>query len=165
MSTESPRQTPATPPALRPLTAREEAFARRIAAGDTLSDAYAAAFKPSRSSRSTIHTEAKRAAKRPWVKLRVTQLLTKSEAKTILAINDRLAIAARIAQDPLQKPSDQLTAIKIYTDIAKDTAPDRSEVTVKGDPDAPVVTRRLTPAEVIANLRAAKARRDQPPAP
>ena len=147
MTTESPTR----PPEI--LTERDRNFCREILAGRTQEQSYKAAFR-------YAGKNGKQLAKRVLAKAAVKELLERvraqSDRKALLTVNDRLAICAEIAQSPFCKPSDRVMGVRVYNETAGDHAPERQEVTVKGDASAPLtlVTRPATKAEKIAALKA-----------
>lgn len=105
----------------------------------------------------------------PGVRALIDELQRRSAAKTILSLNDRLGLLAKTAQRPVRSASDanaQARVIEVYSKISGDQAPERRDVVLRGDPEAPLqtVTRPATKAEKIAALLALRKAR-QPAAP
>lgn len=149
MSAESPQ---------RPLSERERAACRLVLAGETHRGAYRRVFRYKGKNAKDL---AKRLFARPEVKAALAEARKASEAKMILSINDRLGILAGIAQSPISKPTDKVSAIRVYNETSKDTGPDLTTITVKGDPSAPLVTRKMTAEETVAAMREARRRANE----
>ncbi len=150
---------PASESVAKPLSPRQLAFARLVAAGGTKIAAYREAYNKHGGKRVNAQVGAMRVWSSKGVRAMVEQLREKSEAKTLLSLNDRLAILSRDAQlpgDDAAMVSARARVIKVYNETAGDHAPERSEVIVRGDPNAPVAVTTVpqTKAQKIAALAA-----------
>ena len=99
------------------LTAKQEAFAARVAAGDTLAASYRAAYDADAMSASAIHNEASRLMDHPGVAQRVNALVQAKQAKTQHdAARIRSYVIERLhveASDTNNPPSVRVRAIEL----------------------------------------------------
>ena len=111
---------------------------------------------------------------RPGVREYIASLRQRSEARTLLTLNDRLELLAQSARFKPKNAADrnaQARVIEVYSKISGDQAPERTETIIKGDPTAPVevqvtrVTRAQKAAQMLASIKAAKAPQAPPPPP
>jgi hypothetical protein len=114
------------------LTGRQEKAAQLYVAGDTQTGAYIKAYKKQHYLPKTAKEAASRLFNLPKMKDRIAQLTAKSEIKTVLSLNDRLAICAKHAQSTAVKPDTNLRAVDLYTKIAGGFAPEVHELTGPG---------------------------------
>lgn len=153
-----PSETKSSPP-LR-LNPRQIKFCQLIAAGASHSTAYRSAYKKPRIKARAAADSAKEVLIGRGVREYIDALRAKAEGKTILSLNDRLALLAKSAQRPVKSAADvnaQARVIEVYSRISGDQAPERQDITVKGDATAPLqmVSRPATKAEKVAALIAA----------
>lgn len=143
---------PTTPPAR--ITEKQRKFCRLVLTGMTNAESWRVAYNKPGSKAAA--ERAKEVMETPGVQYLLAKARAQSERKTLLTVNDRLAICAEIAQDAFCKPSDRVMGVRVYNETAGDHAPERQEVTLKSDPNAPlmVVTRPATKQEKIAALKA-----------
>ncbi len=149
----------------RPLNPRQDLFAQLVAGGKTHAEAWRTAYVKPAASNQTAAEKGSRLAADARVQARVAQIRARSDVKSVLSLNDRLAILARDAQTPgttAAMLSARARVIEVYNKTAGDQAPDRTETTIKGDPAAPVVvtSRAPTKAEKIAALAAQRKQRE-----
>lgn len=113
--------------AIKPITPRPAKFCELVAAGKTYAEAYKTAYnRPHLMPQDAAHRGHK-VAQQPAVKARIAWLQHKSEAKTILSINDRLNLLAMDAQVPALTAAERnarARTIEVYTKIAGGAAPD-----------------------------------------
>lgn len=146
-------------PARRDLSPKQELLARLIAGGESHANAYRRAYgKHNLRPQMAANGVYKVLAANPAILARVDELKAKAEATVILSLNDRLGLLSRAARLPVTTASERSAlarVVKTYNETAGDHAPDRQEVTVKGDENAPlhVVHRTATKAEKIAQMR------------
>ena len=147
------------------LSPRQERFCQIVASGSSFVDAYKIAYKKGRLLPNTARVGAKRVHSSEAVKWRIREIQGRSRAKALLTLNDRLEILAGIAQNPTSANADRIRAIDVYNKTAGDHAPERQEVTVKGDASAPqyLVTRPATKDEKVAALRAKRQKEEKAP--
>lgn len=144
------------------ITPLQERFAQLVAAGKNHAEAYREA-----SDRRDIGAED--AAKRGWnlasrlvVVERIEELRAQSQRKSILSLNDRLAILAHDAQMPGKSPGHinaRSRAIEVYSKISGDSAPgptQKIELSTAPGSALQVETRKLSVREKIAQLRIAR---------
>lgn len=143
------------PPRANP---RQSAFARLIVEGQTQAAAYRAIYKPGCNQKSAIEAGSK-LAKMPGVAAEIARIRRKTEVKTLLSLNDRLAILARDAQLPGVTPAHvnaRARSIKVYSDISGDRAPEQHEHTGPNGTPIPVaatITGNVTAAVVRVPVR------------
>jgi hypothetical protein len=153
------------PPATAKLNPRQEVFCRLVVGGKSQAEAWKEAYgHPEAKARGAIEAGS-RLANDPRIAARMKEMTAAAAGKTILTVNDRLAILARDAQLPgntAPMVNARARVVEVYTKLAGGAQPERSEVTVKGDPDAPVVVavtvNKAPVRDRIAALRAAKER-------
>ena len=149
-------------PAKKPLTPKHLKFVDLMAAGFSQADAYRKAFNAKKHRTAiSIAVSASHIAANPLIRARLAELRGQSQRSTLLSLDQRLSILAGIARSNVTKQGDRVRAIEVYTRIAGDSAPERTELTGKNG--APLVP-EPTPASValslderIALLQAAKA--------
>jgi predicted phage terminase large subunit-like protein len=76
-------------------------------------------------------------ARNPKVKAEVARLRALGNVKTILSLNDRLGLLAKIAQTA-PRQSDSVRAIEVYSKISGDQAPERTITEHTGKDGAPI---------------------------
>lgn len=172
LAPQNQQETPpaAPPPAARriDLKPRHELLAQLIAKGNTAPEAYRKAYGKKGQSAQTVGKAVTRCLGRaPEIMERVRQLQAQAAEIVLLTINERLSLLARAAKGEVRTASDRSAlarVVEVYNKTAGDGAPERNEVTLKGDPAAPLLTveRRETKAERIARLRALRAGRTPP---
>lgn len=150
------RNTPASP-----ANSRQDLFARLVVGGKTQVEAYRVAYGKGTLSDKTAREGASRIANHPSVVARIAELRGKSEAPALLSLNARLGKLAAAADFKPKTAADRSAlarVIEVYNKTAGDHAPERQEVTVKGDGANPIVvaSRTLTKAEKIAALQATR---------
>ncbi len=140
----------------KPLNPRQDVFARLVVSGKTQSDAWREAYGHPKATDKTAKEAGSKLAAKPVVAARIKEFQARSAHKAILSLGDRLAIMAEGAQSTKATWGERARCVEVYNKTAGDHAPERQEVTVKGDPNAPVVvaSRSLTKAEKIAALAA-----------
>ena len=137
-------------PESRPLSTKHLKFCDAIAAGCSQAEAYRRVFRPAkRRTIQDITTAAWRIASNPLVKARISELLGKSEIKTLLTINQRLGILAGIAQGRMSKAADRIRSVEVYSKIAGDQAPERLEITNPAGQTFNVGVRQMTRREKV----------------
>jgi hypothetical protein len=152
----------------RRLTGREILFAQCVARGDSNADAYRKSFLPKTEVVESIARMAHVVSVRARVIREIARLRRRSEAKTILSMNDRLAILATDAQRKGASPAHinaRARVIEVYSKISGDQAPERHEITgAAGGPVETVstVVRRLSAGDRIEEMRLARLRRQAP---
>lgn len=157
-------------PARRPLTIRQDVFAKLVVQGETQDDAYRRAYHKPKASDKTAREAGCRVANHPAVKARLAELRGKAEAPTIMSLSNRLGKLAAAAEFKPKSAADRnalARVIEVYNKTAGDHAPDRQEVVVKGDATQPVAVMSvtLTKKQKIAALVAARAGGATPPSP
>jgi hypothetical protein len=120
----------------KPPTARQLAFARRLVEGKTQSEAYRELYQPKAIDRTAAECGSK-VARNPKVKAEVARLRALGNVKTILSLNDRLGLLAKIAQTA-PRQSDSVRAIEVYSKISGDQAPERTITEHTGKDGAPI---------------------------
>lgn len=161
---EAPPPTPQTSPPPRELCVKHEQFAQAVVSGETYSDAYRAVYKRKKATRQQVADRCKEILATAGVRERIRELLARSEANSLLSLNDRLGILGRAARLPVRTAADRNAAarvIEVYNKTAGDGAPERSIVSLEGDADKPlhVVNRTATKAEKVAALLAQRKQR------
>lgn len=146
------------------LSSQQERFAQLVASGASQVAAYRAAYRNKTASNQRQAEMAHVIAHRPMVNNRIRELMAKSEAKTLLTLNERLGILATGARLPAMTASQlsaQARVIEVYSKISGDQAPERQEHTLRGDANAPlqVAHRPATKAEKVAALIAQRTTR------
>ena len=158
------------------LTTPQARFCQLIAGGAKHNDSYRAAFSRPKMSRRLATIYASRLLAKQVVQDKVREYMEKSEAPTLLTINDRLHLLARFAHDPLVKTGDRIRAIAEYTTIAGENPPQsdhqaQGSVTVNvgvavGGTGQPAQAQQYQPRATIQQrieaIRAARARRYAP---
>lgn len=153
VATRNPAATPANP--------RQDLFARLIISGKTQVEAYRAAYGKTSTSAKTAKEGASRIANHPSVVARIAELRAKSEAPALLSLNARLHKLAAAAEFTPKSAADRnalARVIEVYNKTAGDHAPDRQEVTVKGDASNPVAVTSV-PMSKAAKIAALAAQR------
>lgn len=165
---ESAGKTP-IPPRNGILSGRQELMAREIAAGRSNVAAYRIAYNKPKSSPKTAGNAAFRILQnQPAIADRVKELQGRLEIKTLLTVGDRLAIAARIAQEAAAPRRDKLMAVEVYNRLAGDYngGRDAGDVPLPIGPQQPGEMKNVTPVttkrEKVAHLRALIAARTAP---
>lgn len=131
-------------------------------------EAYRQAYKRHDLAPVEAGNRAYRILRRPAVKKRMAALVKKSEAKSILSLNDQLAILARNAQAKGSGASminATTRAVEVYAKIAGTGAPERHEISGPGGAPLMVASvelraapiRKRIEALVAAKLRSAEA--------
>ena len=148
-------------PAKKPLTPKHLKFVDLMAAGFSQADAYRKAFNAKKHRTAiSIAVSASHIAANPLIRARLAELRGQSQRSTLLSLDQRLSILAGIARSNVTKQGDRVRAIEVYTKIAGDSAPERTELTGKdGAPLVPAQTATtplLTLDERIILLQAAK---------
>ncbi len=99
------------------LTSKQDAFARHVAAGDTLASAYRAAYDADGMSPAAVHVAASKLMDHPAVALRVNGLIAEKEVKTSHdASRMRRFVIERLhieANDPNNPPSVRVRALEL----------------------------------------------------
>lgn len=144
------------------LTPRGARFAALVAAGESKADSYRVVFgKPGLDPQSAAH-RAHKISETPAVAAEISRIRAKSEVKTLLTLNDRLAILAKHAQHPVKTAADRgvsVRAVDVYSKIAEgETLNVKAEVSGPGGGPVPVAA-ALTTMDKIAKFRAARAGR------
>lgn len=156
------------PPRNGILSGRQELFAREIASGRTHVASYRIAYEKPDSSPKTANKAAHRIlSNHPAILERVKEIQGKLEIKTLLTVGDRLAIAAKIAQEPAAPRRDKLLAVEVYNRLAGDYHGGRGETPIPIGPSAPGEMKNVTPPptskrEKVAAMRAMMAARTAP---
>lgn len=149
---------------LRTLTQREQRLCELIVAGYSHAEAYRLAYVHPKLEVYEASDRAWRAMQREHVKAKIAELREKSGAKTLLSLNDRLAILAEIAQRKTAKDTDKTRALDVYSKLAGDYAPQRVEVTGKDGAPVPVAASvlvgRLSVRAKLKALQEARAARE-----
>lgn len=145
------------------LTPRGARFAGLVGGGASKADAYRLAFDRQGIGAQAAALRGHKVSQQPAVAAKIAELIGRSEAKTLLTLNDRLGILASIAQDPDKKAkSARVRAIDVYSKIAGDGKGEvftvKAEVSGPGGGPVPVVA-ALTTMDKIAKFRAARAGR------
>ncbi len=144
----------------RGLTHLQKKFVGHVAAGKSHSAAYTAAVGGRDNlSEKELHNRAYRMSRRPAVLTALRSLAKRSDVKTLLTLNDRLDILAKIATGKIKKvrPTDRTRAIDVYSRIAGDSAPDKVEISGKDGAPIPVAhSGSLTVTDIIGKFRAAR---------
>jgi hypothetical protein len=158
---------PRNPPATLKPNPRQARYARLIVEGMDQSDAWRVAYEHPTGNRRTAIEQASRIAAYPAVIGEIARLRGLKDVKTVLSLNDRLEILARDAQLPgtsAPMAAARARSIQVYNDTAGDHAPDRQEITHKGDPANPVAVTQvpLSKADKIAALRAQRPKKVTP---
>ena len=148
-------------PLRRKLGPKHLKFIDLIASGFSQADAYRRAFQPgTKRSALSIAVSASHIASNPLIRARLAELRGQSQRSTLLSLDQRLSILAGIARSTVTKQTDRIRSIEVYTKIAGDSAPERTELTGKdGAPLVPAQTATtplLTLDERIILLQAAK---------
>src|SRR5690242_11066693 len=91
-------------PQIRKCTAKQLKFAQLVVKGLAQFEAYKQAYNRPDMPNNRAYVESCKNAKIPHVAAEISRLRSKSECKTILSLNDRLAILARDAQIPSDAP-------------------------------------------------------------
>ncbi len=148
--------------AIKRLNPRQQAFVRNVVGGASYADAYRAAYNP-KPNMGAMHigVHAHRVYRRPGVAAAIAQLQRKTDGATLLTVNERLSILAEAAKTHGTSPamlSAKARCIEVYNKTAGDSAPERQEVLLKGDPNAPleVGVTRMTVRRRIDMLRRAR---------
>lgn len=141
------------------LTSRGAAFAALVATGKSQTEAFKIAYNRPKLASKEARNRGYRAAQQPAVAARIKELTAKSEVKTLLSLNDRLAILAKHAQHTPKTSSDRqvsVRAIDVYSRIAEgETLNVKAEIS--GPEGGPVpIAAALTTLEKIAKFRAAR---------
>lgn len=144
------------------LNARQDHFARLVVAGKSQAAAWRTAYgKPKARNQLAAENGSKLAAK-PVVAARIAQLRSRAEDAVLLTHRDRLLKLAEAINFKPRSASDRSALarlVEVYNKTAGDSAPERFEVTQKGDAAAPVVvaTVTLSKRDKIAALKAQRA--------
>jgi len=154
---------PLITPVRKKLGPKHLKFIDLMAAGFSQADAYRKAFNAKKNRNAvSIAVSASRIAANPLIRVRLAELRGQSQRSTLLSLDQRLSILAGIARSTQTKQTDRIRSIEVYTKLAGDSAPERTEVTGKdGAPlvPAPIPAGLLSLSldERIALLQAAKA--------
>lgn len=164
MKTAKKRHTGGKPSFLTPRGLR---FAVLVGGGASQADAYRLAFdRQGLSAQDSAHRGFK-ISKQPAVAAKIAELVGRSEVKTLLTLNDRLAILAKHAQHTPKTSADRqasVRAIDVYSKIAGDGLGENVNVKAAVEVSAPgggpvEIVAALTTADKIARFRAARAGR------
>lgn len=153
VATRNPAATTANP--------RQDLFARLVVGGKTQVQAYRVAYAKTATSAKTAKEGACRIAAHPAVVARIAALRAKSEAPALLSLNARLHKLAAAAEFKPKTAADRnalARVIEVYNKTAGDHAPERQEVTVKGDASNPVAVTSV-PMSKAAKIAALAAQR------
>jgi hypothetical protein len=134
------------------LNTRQWAFSKLLFEGVSQSDAYRAIYQPNAKGQRAAE-EGHRIAKLPAVVAELERLRALSTAKTLLTVNDQLAILARNAQAPARTAAERSACarnLEVYAKIAGTQAPERHEVT--GKDGAPIAVSAAVNATVTATV-------------
>jgi hypothetical protein len=123
------------------LTAKQEAFARRLADGEKQADAYRQAYRSDRMAAPAVWSEASRLARHPHVAARIDQLKAEAEEMRRMAALDREeAILKRLEHEAMTARTDgaRVKALELlgkhlgmFTDRVVVEAPDRTEAEIE----------------------------------
>lgn len=148
---------------------RQWAFAKLIVEGLTQSEAYQKIYNPHASNKRAAE-QGHRVGHMPAVVAEIERIRAASAAKTLLTVNDQLALLAEVAQAPARTAGDRnarARAIEVYARIAGTQAPERHEVTGKDGAPIPVaasvtatVTASVTRMPVTERIRLLRERRE-----
>lgn len=146
------------------LTSRNRRFIALVLGGKSKAHAYRLAFSKPRLGAQMSAQRAQKICNQPAVAAKLREVTSRSEVKTLLTLNDRLAILARNAQMKSKTASErnaQTRAIDVYSKIAGDGVGEnlnvKAEVTGKDGAPIPVAhSGSLTVTDIIGKFRAAR---------
>jgi hypothetical protein len=113
---------------VRPLTAKQRAFANLIAEGKDGSAAYREAYVCPNSSPITLAREAHRTRELPHVAAYIAQLIAQQERKRFLTRERKRELLADCAEDKKAKWSERTKALEVDNVMTGDNAPQQVQV-------------------------------------
>ena len=110
------------------LLPRQARFVALVAKGWSHTKAYRHAYNQFKKTNEDAGEKAWRITKHPLVFAALDELKRRSQAKSLLSINERLKICAECSQDKNATWGERMSGVQTYTKIAGDQSPERQEI-------------------------------------